>query len=1094
MRRILFFLFIGISIGSNSFSQSEISLTGATYSQDFNTLASSGSAAVTGFPVGWLSLETGTGANTNYTAGTGSSNTGDTYSFGAASNSDRALGGLLSGSVSPSFGAVFLNSTGSTITTITLNFTAEQWRLGALARADRLDFQYSLDATSLSTGTWTNVDNLDATAPVTAGTVGALDGNASANKVAISYTITGLSIVNGAKFYIKWVDFNASGSDDGIGIDDLSLSYTTGVVNTASVVAGVDATESGTSGTFTVNLSAAAPAGGITVNYSLTGTAVTPADYSDALNGSITIAEGASFGTITIVPVDDIDVEGNETIICTPTSVSGGYSLNTTAATITLIDNDGNSLYSYAFTSCTAGLSDGFIGYSTTGAEAWACTTFGQSGNGIQMNGFAGTAQNNEDWVISPALNLSSTTIPLLTFYSRTKFSGPSLKLYVSTNYSGSGDPAAAAWTEINGKFPATHSDVWTLSSGINLSAFKQASVYIAFVYTSTTAGASRWTIDNINVIDAAVAPAPGVSAGTKLIDLRQINFGSSSTAKTVGFWADNLTSDLTITAPAGMELSKDGASFSNPLIYTAGETVNAQKTLHIKFTPQSANANYAGYLQFSSTSLSATPVFVKGHSYPSDQTLNIVNWNIEWFGSAASGPADEVLQQANAKATMEYINADAYALAEIVDATRFGNLVSSLAGGYSYVLGEFCSSGATPAACASAQKLAFVYKTSVFSNVTARPLMNNGTGSTAYTNWASGRYPYLVNATVNKNGVTKNINFIVLHAKAQGTGTEVTDYNRRKGGVDEMKDTLNTYFSNANVMILGDFNDDLDSTIVPEGLGINPRISSYTTLISDSTDSDSYRSVTLPLSLLSKNSTFSYADFIDHAVISNEMANAYINYSATIYDDISALAGIANFSTTTSDHYPVMNSFLLSALIPSKLISFTVSKKDNSALINWTTAQEINSKHFVVERSIDGRSFSSIGTVVAAGNSAFQRNYQFVDATPAQGLNYYRIKTIDIDSRADLSKVASIHFGKSFYFGFGPNPAKEILLITIENVSGAGVVQLSDLQGRSLMQSRVEGTASQTIRMNVSGLSKGVYLLQLKAGAEVKTAKVVIE
>ncbi len=864
--------------------------------------------------------------------------------------------------------------------------------------------------------------------------------------------------------------------------------------NNVSLSAVTNASESGTSGVISVNLSTPAPAGGVTVTYTKSGTATAGSDYSDALNGTVFIPEGSASANITLVPVDDTEAEGTETISCVITSVTAGFAYSTTPAIINLTDNDGSILYAYDFSTCTAGLSDGFTGYSTSGAEVWACTTFGQSGNGIQMNGFAGTAQNNEDWVISPALNLSSTTVPVLTFYSRTKFAGPSLKLYVSTNYSGTGDPAAATWTEINGKFPSTHSDAWTLSSGINLSAFKQTGVYIAFVYTSTTAGASRWTIDNINVIDAAIAPAPGVSAGTKLIDLRQINFGSSSTAKTVGFWADNLTTDLTITAPAGMELSKDGSSFTNPLVYTAGETVNAQKTLHVRFTPQSANANYAGYLQFSSTSLSATPVFVKGHSYPSDQTLNIVNWNIEWFGSAASGPADEVLQQANAKTTMEYINADAYALAEIVDATRFGNLVSSLAGGYSYVLGEFCSSGATPAACASAQKLAFVYKTSVFSNVTARPLMNNGTGSTAYTNWASGRYPYLVNATVNKNGVTKNINFIVLHAKAQGTGTEVTDYNRRKGGVDEMKDTLNTYFSNANVMILGDFNDDLDSTIVPEGLGINPRISSYTTLISDSTDTDSYRSVTLPLSLLSKNSTFSYADFIDHAVISNEMANAYINYSATIYDDISSLAGIANFSTTTSDHYPVMNSFLLSALIPSKLVSFNVAKKDNSALISWSTAQEINSKHFVVERSTDGRSFISIGTVTAAGNSQFQRNYQFIDATPAQGLNYYRIKTIDIDNRADLSKVATIHFGKSFYFGFGPNPAKEMLLITIENVSGAGVVQLSDLQGRSLMQSRVEGTASQTIRMNVSGLSKGVYLLQLKAGTEVKTAKVVIE
>lgn len=885
---------------------------------------------------------------------------------------------------------------------------------------------------------------------------------------------------------------NASGNNR---FDNFRVVGNLATSNNVSLTAVTNASESGTTGVITVNLSAPAPAGGITVTYSRSGTATVTTDYTDASNGTITIPEGAASASINLVPVDDTEAEGTETISCTITSASGGFAYSTTPAVINLTDNDGSVLYNYNFSACTAGLSDGFTGFSVTGTEAWACTTFGQSGNAIQMNGFgAGAAQNNEDWVISPALDLSATNVPLLNFYSRTKFAGPSLKLYVSTDYTGSGSPAAATWTELNGKFPATHSDAWTLSSGINLSAFKQSAVYIAFVYTSNTAAASRWTVDNITVIDAAIVPSPALSATTKLVDLRQTNFGGSSTGKSFSFWADNLTSDLTITAPAGFELSKDNVAYSSSVSFTAGETVNLQKNLFVRLTPASANNTYAGYIQFSSTGLNLSPVFVKGHSYPSNQTLSIVNWNIEWFGSAASGPADENLQQTNAKTAMEFMNADAFALAEIVDATRFNSLVSSLVGGYSYVLGEFCSGGATPAACASAQKLAFVYKTSVFSNVTARPLLNNGTGSNAYTNWASGRYPYLVNATVNKNGVTKNINFIILHAKAQGTGTEVTDYNRRKGGVDELKDTLNTYFSNANVMILGDFNDDLDSTIVPEGLGLNPRLSSYTTLISDSTDADSYRAATLPLSLLSKNSTFSFSDFIDHVVVSNEMANAYINYSATIFDDISSAAGIANFSTTTSDHYPVMSTFLLSSLLPSRLQSFQAAKKDNSALISWSTATESNSKSFIIERSTDGRTYSAIGTVAAAGQSQVVRQYQFTDGNPATGMNYYRLRTTDIDGKSELSRVVALHFGKAFYFSFGPNPAKETLNITIENVSGAGTVQLSDLNGRSLMQSRVEGVASQTIRMNVSGLSKGVYLLQLKAGSENKTAKVIID
>jgi hypothetical protein len=120
------------------------------YSQDFDTLAASGTSSTV--PLGWEFSEAGTNANTTYTAGTGSANTGDTYSFGALSAADRALGGLLSGSLSPTVGASFTNDTGSAIGSAAVSYNGEQWRLGALGRVDRLDFQYSTNATlTLST-------------------------------------------------------------------------------------------------------------------------------------------------------------------------------------------------------------------------------------------------------------------------------------------------------------------------------------------------------------------------------------------------------------------------------------------------------------------------------------------------------------------------------------------------------------------------------------------------------------------------------------------------------------------------------------------------------------------------------------------------------------------------------------------------------------------------------------------------------------------------------------------------------------------------------------------------------------------------------
>ena len=203
-----------------------ISLTGGSYTQDFDTLATSGTSNVLTV-AGWELSETGSSSRVNgaYAAGTGSDGTGDTYSYGAASSPERALGTLFSGTITPTIGAAFANHTGGPIAGLAIAYVGEQWRLGTANRGpDRLDFQLSTDATSLMSGTWTDMDVLDFNTPVTAGALGARDGNAAANRVAVSATLTGLAIAPGATFWIRWLDFNASGADDGLAIDSFTLS------------------------------------------------------------------------------------------------------------------------------------------------------------------------------------------------------------------------------------------------------------------------------------------------------------------------------------------------------------------------------------------------------------------------------------------------------------------------------------------------------------------------------------------------------------------------------------------------------------------------------------------------------------------------------------------------------------------------------------------------------------------------------------------------------------------------------------------------------------------------------------------------------
>src|SRR5262245_29348759 len=212
-----------LAVGSGSGS---VSLTGigVTYSQDFNTLASSGASST--LPAGWFFEESLANANTTYGTSTGSSTAGDTYSFGSAAiPGDRAFGTLQSGTLLPTIGASFTNNTGAAIGALNIAYTGEEWRLGTINRGpDRLDFQYSLNATSLTTGTWTDFDSLDySTTDPSGAAVGLRDGNNAQFRTALAQTIGGLSIPPGATFWIRWVDSNASGADDGLAVDDFSI-------------------------------------------------------------------------------------------------------------------------------------------------------------------------------------------------------------------------------------------------------------------------------------------------------------------------------------------------------------------------------------------------------------------------------------------------------------------------------------------------------------------------------------------------------------------------------------------------------------------------------------------------------------------------------------------------------------------------------------------------------------------------------------------------------------------------------------------------------------------------------------------------------
>lgn len=572
----------------------------------------------------------------------------------------------------------------------------------------------------------------------------------------------------------------------------------------------------------------------------------------------------------------------------------------------------------YNFNACSGNLPDGFTQYSVVGPQIWSCTSFGidathtasgSAPNGLQINGFNQVNVANEDWLISPSYNLTGTSFPLLSFWSRTAFTGATLQLKVSTNYSGTGDPNLATWTDLNGKFPAQVSDIWKLSDNINLTNYKSANTYFAFVYTSTTEDGARWTLDDITVTNSLTPPPPSLTTSATDIQYTFVANGATSD-KTFTFIGNDLTGDVTLTSTGAFTLSKDGTTFSSSITYTLAEANNIPETVYVRFAPNQNNQTFAGTVTISTPGLTNTVINLNGSSIDPATTLEVVNWNIEWFSSPTFGPTNDAQQEQNVKTIMQNIGADIFGLVEVVDEAALAALVAQMPG-YSYVISNYGSHTNTcvnPAsALADAQKLAFVYKTALFTNVTTTALLSSGintcadAASTSYNNWASGRYPFMMSADVTLNCVTKNVKFILVHAKAN-TAPTATSYARRKAGADELHALLETpAFASENIIILGDYNDDLDQSITT---GFTT--TSWSAFTTDAAD---FPALTLPLSLAGKKSTVSYNDVIDHVIISNDLQPYYLPGSASILTDVSSL--VTKYGTTTTDHYPVFTRYI---------------------------------------------------------------------------------------------------------------------------------------------------------------------------------------
>jgi hypothetical protein len=197
---------------------------------------------------------------------------------------------------------------------------------------------------------------------------------------------------------------------------------------------------------------------------------------------------------------------------------------------------------------------------------------------------------------------------------------------------------------------------------------------------------------------------------------------------------------------------------------------------------------------------------------------------------------------------------------------------------------------------------------------------------------------------------------------------------------------------------------------------------------------------------------------------------------------------GISDFSRWTLSS--------INNALPVEFILFNVKCDGGKILINWKTAQEQNSSHFIVERSRDGVQWTDIGNLPAAGNSNTERSYSFTDNNAIQG-SFYRIAQYDIDGKVEYTSILRLSCNAREVFKVWPNPFNEMVFVNITvNVGSQAVIKIFDNKGSLIKtQKTTLLQGSNQINIDMKNLAKGIYHLVTEwNGGQMKKAVQVVK
>ena len=1112
-------------------------------SEDFNTLASSGSSSFT--PPGWFFNESGSNANDTYSSNTGTSSSGNTYSYGTGS--ERSLGGLLSNTLNPSWGAKIKNELGEDLRTLVITYTGETWRVGSASRSDQVIFEYSIDATSLSDGTWIPFNKLDYANP------GQNTGNGSLqHSQIITDTLSGLALSNGSFIWFRWTDQNVSGSDDGMSIDDFSVKAICRAPTNSSVEISSNSSPAKENENLNAAIIAADPDGVSFVSandWRVDGTSLAVQNFSFDANGTDGLTSNSSQGG-TLTAYGDATQSGGVKGQAYEFDGNGDYLQNSS------LNIDPSNGLSMSFWTFSNNLGTGFQRWINLGATGSGEQFVLRKASSNVVEAYIKTGDNHSNWCSGCStgdfIYLSGQVLAnqwqhwVLTWDGET--SNGQMKLYRN------GVLLHTTTTAAGGLLPITSLSISQSNSTGWIGKIDEILIFerdisadqVTALYNSGTPNYDVISSDEIqcgetwSLITKPVnnygcqgqetqsTDVPIVGAQVSTADV--IDYTTTCGIQEYSIEIDDLTSSGSWeVSPANAVLFSDPTSQSTTI--TIDPTENRfNEDLTLTWTPTNGNCPSDDcIIHFSAPSPSGsmdTDSWVWGGLTNTiwSESTNWYKWNgVQWIKSG--GSSGLTIPDAGDKIYVLPTN-------DICVGNNLTNAATSI--------GDLNIQGGTLDFGSS--------NTTITGNIVNEGTIQGGTGT--ITIGGSSDQTISGSGAVNFNNLTVNKssgNLILSSATNVGSRLTMTKGNIVNsqplvlGSSSASPGTL----SHLSGIVTGEmrryFANTTGSRFFPVGTSSNMR--DVTINFTQAPGTDEY----LTVSYVAGAPTLSGADGAysglplitnDNQLIQNYSADGYWNIDPTggLYEsteinsaayeitlhckalsvqptDVSKVRIIksAGSENGSMNHVSWTGLDLLSSSgtgadftvtaaatgfskfgagsedgnpLPVELVSFSGACNDGVVELIWETASEYNSSHFDVENSRDGITWDVVKTIEAAGNSNELLTYGYNDVNAHGGDNYYRLIQVDFDGTAKTYDVINVSCAQttSGYFSIFPNPSSGSFQVMLNNsdIVGQAEMNIVDTKGNKVFMKSIDVKSGINMFVINEGLAPGIYYIEI--------------